>query len=720
MRILPWLFAAAAVAATPVSGQQCPPGRLALVLGGGGAKGFAHIGVLHILDSLGTRPDLVVGTSIGSIFGALYSSGFSARQIDSITRALPLLDVTGGFANRTPHDWGSLQPLLLWEQGERGYSLVTRGVSELRTDAVLNRTLLRGNLLARGDFDRLPIPFRAIATDLRTRESVVLDSGDLAQAVRASIAIPLVYTPVRIGNRYFVDGGISANVPIAAARAAGATRLIVVDLKDDPAASDSADLMSPGAVARQLASFLFTQPMAEPGAEDVYIRPDVRGFSNLDFRPSNRDTLVQHGRAAADSILRDVSCLPRRPPPDNPALPTVLASWEVVNGTARDGETMGRVLGLSRNQRLDLAALSAQLADIPNIESFREIWLGPVDAGREGSDTISFRALITPAARRVAGLGVAYDHDLGGRLWIGALDRHTVRGVQGSAVLSLGRFKSDLAGTLLSPIGVGRMRLMPLASFRLLSEGVRQFSPGGSNFEKLNTQEASGFAGLEWARLGAWRIRVGGRAAVWRTPAGETRSTGGSSITVRLEPGLPAHGGVELGLDRRLPARARNARQRDHLGPPDARTRSEARRRAPAADSDRLRAGGNGGIPRPANWRAPGRSRGLCPGAERLADPGTGCLSAGDRRGEICQRRPAFREGELAGGNAIGDRGHYADRAGGLRVRVRVQRPAGGVYQGGELVLMSAPTPRSSAGIRWSAPTRSWRIACRTPLGGCR
>jgi NTE family protein len=546
MRILPWLIAAGAVAATPVSGQQCPPGRLALVLGGGGAKGFAHIGVLHILDSLGTRPDLVVGTSIGSIFGALYSSGFSARQIDSITRALPLLDVTGGFANRTPHDWGSLQPLLLWEQSERGFSLVTRGVSELRTDAVLNRTLLRGNLLARGDFDRLPIPFRAVATDLRTRESVVLDSGDLAQAVRASIAIPLVYTPVRIGNRYFVDGGISANVPIAAARAAGATRLIVVDLKDDPAASDSADLMSPGAVARQLASFLFTQTMAEPGAEDVYIWPDVRGFSNLDFRPSNRDTLVQHGRAAADSILRDVSCLPRRPPPDNPALPTVLASWEVVNGTARDGETMGRVLGLSRNQRLDLAALSAQLADIPNIESFREIWLGPVDGGREGSDTISFRARITPAARRVAGLGVAYDHDLGGRLWIGALDRHSVRGVQGSAVLSLGRFKSDLTGTLLSPIGVGRMRLMPLASFRLLSEGVRQFSPGGNNFEKLETQEASGFAGLEWARLGAWRIRAGGRAAVWRTPAGETRSTGGSSVTVRLEPGLPAHGGVEL------------------------------------------------------------------------------------------------------------------------------------------------------------------------------
>jgi len=546
MRILPWLFAAGAVAATPASGQQCPAGRLALVLAGGGAKGFAHIGVLQVLDSLGVRPDLVVGTSIGSIFGALYSSGLSARQIDSITRALPLVNVTGGFANRTPHGWGSLQPLLLWEQAERGWSLVTRGASERRTDAMLNRTLLRGNLLARGDFDRLPIPFRAVATDLRTREPVVLDSGDLAQAVRASIAIPLVYTPIRIGNRSYVDGGISSNVPIAAARAAGATRLIVVDLKDGPAASDSADLMSPGAVARQLASFLFTQPLAELGAQDVYIWPDVLGVSSLDFRLSNRDKLVESGRAAADSILRQVPCLPRRPPPVIPRLPTVLASWEVVNGTARDGETMGQVLGLSHNQRIDLAALSAQLADIPNIESFRELWLGPVGGGAERPDTVSFRALITPAARRVAGLGVAYDHDLGGRLWIGGLDRHSVRGVQGSAILSLGRFKSDLMGTLLRPIGVGRMRLMPLASFRLLSEGVRRFSADGNNFEKLEIQEASGFAGLEWARLGAWRIQLGGRIVTWRTPAEENRSTGGSSITARLEPGLPVQGGVEL------------------------------------------------------------------------------------------------------------------------------------------------------------------------------
>lgn len=536
------LLAVSVFGATPLEGQQCPAGPLALVLAGGGAKGFAHIGVLQALDSAGVRPDLIVGTSIGSIFGALYASGLSGRQIDSVARSLPQADVTGGFASRPPYGWGPLLPLLLWEQDRRGFSLATRGVSELRTDAALNRALLRGNLLARGDFDRLPIPFRAVATDLRTREAVALDRGDLAQAVRASIAIPLVYSPERIGDRYFIDGGISANVPVGAARAAGAKRLIVVDLKDESTQSDSADMTSPGAVAVQLARFLFSQPMPALGPDDVYVWPDVRGFSNLDFRAKSRERLVKHGRAAADSILRGLRCLPSRPPLVVPPLPSVLRGWEVVNGDDRDKETMGRVLGLSREQRLDLAGLEAQLSEVPNLETFREIWLGPVG----GADTVVFRAQITPAAQRVVGLGVAYDHDLGGRLWLGALDRFSVHGLEGSGILSLGRFKSELNGTVLTHIGVGRMSLTPLASIRLRSEGVRQFTPDGTNFEKLETQEAGAFAGAEWARLGTWRLRAGGRLATWRTPEGERRSTAGLAFNARLETERRADGSAEL------------------------------------------------------------------------------------------------------------------------------------------------------------------------------
>ncbi len=549
MQIRFGLLLGATLVVAPLHAQQCAPGRLALVLAGGGAKGFAHVGVLYVLDSLGIRPDLVVGTSVGSIVGALYASGLSARQIDSLTRVIPFVEVATIGSNRAPHEWGGLPPLVLWEQGRSGFTLATGGVQELRTNALLNRLLFRADLMARGDFDHLPIPFRAVATDLRTREAVVLSGGDLAQAVRASIAIPLVLTPERIGARFFTDGGISANVPVAAARRAGAARVIVVDLKSEPSL-DSLDLSSPAAVAGRLADFLFTQPLDSLGPEDVYIRPDVRGFANLDFQPERRERLIANGRAAADTTLPRAPCPSRRAPPPAGILPTHLASWTVINGTARDGETMGRVLGLTRGQHIDPTGLEQQLAEAPNIEAFRELWLGPSGTG----DTIAFRAQGIPAARRVAGIGIAYDHDLGGRLWLGGLDRFSLRGYEASTVMTLGRFRSDLSATLLRHFGVGRMSLMPLASAQVASEGVRRFTPDGRDFEKLPTREAKGFAGVEWARLGNWRVRAGGGLVFWRTPEDEDRSTAGLIVTARTEPGqwLRASGEITAMGDYRL------------------------------------------------------------------------------------------------------------------------------------------------------------------------
>lgn len=440
-----------AVVSTPGRAQQCAPGPVALVLSGGGAKGFAHIGVLRVLDSLGVRPDLIVGSSVGAIVGALYASGLSAGQIDSLTRAVPLFETSRVIASRAPHEWGSLPPAVLWEQGSRGLTLVTGGARELQTNALLNQMLLRANLQARGDFDRLPIRFRAVATNLRNREAVVLQSGDLVQAVRASIAVPLVFAPERIGTEVYTDGGISANVPIAAARAAGAKRVIVVDLKDPPA-SERVELSSPEALAGQLTSFLFTQPLDSLGPDDVYIWPDVAGVANLRFDRGTRDRLLASGRNAADSLLRG-RCFPAHPAQYVAPPPSQLTNWVVVNGTELDAETMGRVLGLKRDSPLHLRALEAQLAELAHIEAFRELWLGPTGEG----DSVVFRAQAIRAAPRVAGLGLAYDHDLGGRLWMGGLDRALFPGIETSGILTLGRYRSDFTGILLTHIGVRRM-----------------------------------------------------------------------------------------------------------------------------------------------------------------------------------------------------------------------------------------------------------------------
>src|SRR5215217_5576379 len=184
-----------AIGAHTSEAQSCPPRRTPLVLSGGGAKGLAHIGVLRVLDSLGIRPDIVVGTSMGALIGGMYASGYSGREIDSLARALPIGGLFRTYQPQAPRSLGLLQPLVVLEQGTGRFILQTATIREPEVNALVNAAMLRGNLLARGNFDSLPIPFRAVATDLADRTPVVLRSGDLAQAVRASFAIPLIFSP---------------------------------------------------------------------------------------------------------------------------------------------------------------------------------------------------------------------------------------------------------------------------------------------------------------------------------------------------------------------------------------------------------------------------------------------------------------------------------------------------------------------------------------------
>ncbi|MBK7786825.1 MAG: patatin-like phospholipase family protein [Gemmatimonadetes bacterium] len=121
-----------------------------------------------MLDSLGVRPDFVVGTSMGSIVGAMYASGYSAAQIASLADSLGLAELFTNADQRTPRALGDRRPLVVWEQGTGGFRVAQSIARETGVNAALNRALLRGNLFARGSFDSLPIPFRAVATDLRT------------------------------------------------------------------------------------------------------------------------------------------------------------------------------------------------------------------------------------------------------------------------------------------------------------------------------------------------------------------------------------------------------------------------------------------------------------------------------------------------------------------------------------------------------------------------
>ena len=259
--------------ATPppvVHPPQRPP-RLGLALGGGAARGFAHVGVIQVLEQAGIRPDLVVGTSAGSLVAAMYASGMNGAQLEKAALTMEEATLT---------DW---------------------------TLPILGRGMLRGEALSRyvrkavdGKLiEQMKLPLGVLATDLSNGQGVLFRRGDTAMAVRASSAVPGVFTPVTIAGRDYVDGGLVAPVPVRQARDMGAEVVLAVDISSPPEGN-----AANGSVQILLQTFAIMGQSInrhELADAEVVVRPALKGVGSADF--SARQRSIVAGRAAMQAAL---------------------------------------------------------------------------------------------------------------------------------------------------------------------------------------------------------------------------------------------------------------------------------------------------------------------------------------------------------------------------------------------------------------------------------
>ena len=252
--------------ATPATPTPKRPLKLGLALGGGAARGFAHVGVLQVLEEAGIKPDLVVGTSAGSFVAALYASGKTAAQLQTVAETMEEAALT---------DW--TVPLL--------------GRGMMRGDALARYV---NNQVAGRRIEDFKMPLGIVATDLNTGQGVMFQRGDVATAVRASSAVPSVFEPVKIGTREFVDGGLVSPVPVRYARQMGADYVLAVDISSTPEGNKTSDMFK---ILLQTFTIMSKSINAfELKEADLVVHPDLVGVGSAEF--SARKRSIEAGRAA--------------------------------------------------------------------------------------------------------------------------------------------------------------------------------------------------------------------------------------------------------------------------------------------------------------------------------------------------------------------------------------------------------------------------------------
>lgn len=293
-----------------------PEGRpsVALVLAGGGAKGFAHLPVIELIEELDIPIDMVVGTSIGSIIGGLYSAGYTPQQIDKTFQNVdwsPIFsDVAYSPYERTLKEHSLYNSLLSLNLGLDFSLKLGKGLSNGQKiyEMIKERVIKYPSDM---DFNKFPVPFRAVTTDMLTGEALVYDEGDIAEAIRASMSIPSVFEPMEIDGKYCIDGGVRYNLAINVAKNMGYDIIIAIDISQKPRDNPDTFTANPGVAMLEtitIAQYTATKAMYEYA--DLIITPEVGKYGTMDFKKSS--VIYEEGKKAVEQYKADLEQLRKK------------------------------------------------------------------------------------------------------------------------------------------------------------------------------------------------------------------------------------------------------------------------------------------------------------------------------------------------------------------------------------------------------------------------
>jgi len=356
--------------------------KLGLALSGGGALGFAHIGVIEVLDSLGIKADYVTGTSMGGIVGGLYAIGYTGREIENLALSIDWLKIFEDKIprNRLPYFLKRNEGRYHLEFGIENFRPVTKGGLIAGQNIYMTLARLTFPYEYVGDFDKLPIPFRCISVDLITGKEVVHKSGSLAKAIRATMAVPTIFSPVVWGDSLLIDGGLVNNFPADVAKEMGADIVIGVfvfmPMKEIDDIKNTIDVLAQSYTIARNNSMSRNLKYA-----DILIEVPLKGYTPFDFEIGRIKDIIKIGKIAAyknlDKLIKlknsDYKRIHDESGLNIPDDKMVIANISIIGRMSISFERLKDIMNISPGDTIDIADLESIIARLKALKEVKSV-----------------------------------------------------------------------------------------------------------------------------------------------------------------------------------------------------------------------------------------------------------------------------------------------------------------------------------------------------------